>query len=60
MHIRRKLFNGEPEVGWEVLVFEHELRDAELQVGIISGRGRRLGLRLPVCPRSHDRSGCGG
>ena len=60
MHLRRMLFDGEPEVGGETLVAEHQFGDAELQVGIVPGRGGRLVLGLPVRPRGHDRPGCGG
>ena len=60
MHLRRMLFNGEPEVGGEELVAKHEFGNAELQVGIIPGHGGRLVLGLPVSPRDHDRPGCGG
>ena len=60
VHLRRELLNGEPKVGGEEFIAEHKLRHAELQVCTILGRGERLGLRLPVCPRDHDRPGCGG
>ena len=60
VHLRRMLLNGEPKVEGEEFIAEHKLRHAELQVCTILGRGERLGLRLPVCPRDHDRTGCGG
>ena len=44
-------------LGGEEFILEHKLRHAELQVCTILGRE---GLRLLVCPRDHDRPGCGG
>ena len=60
MHFRRMLLNGEPEVGGGKLVAKHEFGDAELQVGVVPGRGGWLVLGLSVSPRNHDRPGCGG
>ena len=47
IHVRRDLLYGESEVRREVSVFEHQLGDAKLQVGIVVGGGRRLARGLP-------------
>ena len=60
IHVRRELLYEESEVRREVSVFEHQLRDAKLQVCIIVGGGRRLARGLPVVTQDHDRPGCGG
>ena len=60
IHVRRELFYGEPEVGREVSVLEHEFGGEKLQVGIVVGVGRRLARRLAVGTRDHERPRCGG